>query len=327
MKRIAIGLIIIIALNSRALCTEMVMLNGQFEQDEDQSQTEKSISQVEIENQFEVTLTSQEDQVEDLKQDLDGLPLINRALASEHILINCIPKTGTHLVGKCLFLLTGKRHLLHAGVPDKAKLKELSKDNFFSTHTKYTREHAREIEENNYKCFFILRDWRDQLVSFTYWVLKRDQEWPGLRYMEFNDLLMELIERGAPVYSHFGPREDHALFSLNGVDKFYRPYFAWMKHPAFYTVKFENLVGPKGGGTLDAQLQEIKNIARHIGIHLTDTQALKVSNELFGGTWTFREGKIGDWKNHFKQKHIDAFKKRAGQFLIYYGKYEKDNNW
>jgi hypothetical protein len=250
----------------------------------------------------------------------------NRALAAEHMLINCIPKTGTHLVGLCLTKITGKRHLLSGGIPDSEKLNEFSADNFFSTHTKYTKQHAREIEKNNYRCFFILRDFRDQVVSFAFWVLKRKQEWPGLQNLEFDDLLMELIERGAPVYSHFGPREDHAIFSLQGIDKFYRPYFAWMNHPAYYTVRFENLIGPQGGGTLEAQLQEIKNIARHIGVHLTHDQAQKIADELFGGTWTFREGKIGDWKNYFKPRHIEAFKKRAGKLLITYG-YETSLNW
>lgn len=40
----------------------------------------------------------------------------------------------------------------------------------------------------------------------------------------------------------------------------------------------------------------------------------------------FRKGIAGDWKNHFKQEHIDYFKEHHNPLLIKLG-YEKDENW
>lgn len=40
----------------------------------------------------------------------------------------------------------------------------------------------------------------------------------------------------------------------------------------------------------------------------------------------YRKGTPGDWKNHFRQQHKRAFKKKYGDLLIRLG-YEKNNNW
>jgi hypothetical protein len=40
----------------------------------------------------------------------------------------------------------------------------------------------------------------------------------------------------------------------------------------------------------------------------------------------YRKGSPGDWVNHFKPVHIEAFKRRFGDGLVHLG-YEKDNSW
>jgi hypothetical protein len=43
-------------------------------------------------------------------------------------------------------------------------------------------------------------------------------------------------------------------------------------------------------------------------------------------SFTFRSGKIGDWRSHFSAEHIRLFKEVAGDLLIRLG-YERDLNW
>jgi len=73
-------------------------------------------------------------------------------------------------------------------------------------------------------------------------------------------------------------------------------------------------------------LNEIIAIARHLGQQINRQEAMCIADQLFGGTATFHEGKIGSWKKYFKERHKIAFKKIAGQLLIDLG-YEKDFDW
>ena len=113
---------------------------------------------------------------------------------------------------------------------------------------------------------------------------------------------------------------------LRTIDEFYRYFIPWKECDSFCTIRFEDLVGPRGGGSLECQLKEIKKIANHLRLDVDDQVIEKVADQLFGGTETFRKGQIGSWKDHFELRHKEAFKKIAGQLLIDLG-YEKDFNW
>ena len=63
-----------------------------------------------------------------------------------------------------------------------------------------------------------------------------------------------------------------------------------------------------------------------MNLQISDRNLIKIANDLFGGTWSFRKGSIGSWKQYFTQEHKQAFKEVAGQLLIDLG-YEKDLNW
>lgn len=239
---------------------------------------------------------------------------------NDTILIFSIPKAGTHLLFKCVNLLTDKPikfvieynsyNSWHLLCPNALDAKTI-----VAGHCFYIKENINLIsDKKNIKGLFIYRDPRDQIVSHAYFMQKL------YKTKENNSNLDELISYLI---------KDGRLYYWNaaiGINAFYRLYLPWKNHPSFYTVKFEDLVGPNGGGTIEAQRKEITNIANYLGLNLSAEKIDDVTNNLFGGTFTFREGKIGSWKNHFSQQHKKEFKKIAGQLLIDLG-YEKNLNW
>ena len=100
----------------------------------------------------------------------------------------------------------------------------------------------------------------------------------------------------------------------------------WKNVPSICAVKFEDLVGPAGGGSTQRQHETINRIAHHLDINLSSPIISLIAQELFGQSITFRQGKIGAWKEYFTQEHKDLFKKYAGQLLIDLG-YEYDFDW
>jgi len=72
----------------------------------------------------------------------------------------------------------------------------------------------------------------------------------------------------------------------------------WSQYSFVLTIKFEDLVGPQGGGTSSAMENTIRKIANHINVAIDDTDLDAIQNALFGGTKTFRKGQIGSWKEY-----------------------------
>lgn len=65
----------------------------------------------------------------------------------------------------------------------------------------------------------------------------------------------------------------------------------------------------------------------YLDVNLSEEQIIKVAKEIFfQRSTTFRKGQIGDWQNHFKDEHKQAFKEVAGETLINLG-YENGYDW
>lgn len=247
---------------------------------------------------------------------------------NEKVFISSIPKCGTNLLIKLMSLLTDQAYDTNSQnflIIDEYQAKNSSYTKYFLTHAIASPENINLIQNNNYKAIFILRDPRDQVVSFTHYIYKLSDYWPKLCNLPFNELLMLLITDISCI------KNDHLwaipeLYSFHSIDSFYQAYLPWTQQPFVYTTYFEKLVGPNGGGSAEEQIIEIINITNHIGIELTKNEAQRIADSLFGNTGTFHEGRIGSWKNYFKQEHINTFKQVAGQLLIDLG-YEKDFNW
>lgn len=232
---------------------------------------------------------------------------------TQPIYVNSIMKCGTHLLIKCLELLTNRKGTNTYG--DKVtidKLPQVDGNSILFYHVPFSDKAVEVLQRNNFKGIFIYRDPRDRVVSLAFFILlyKRELlEKYGLKNNEnlvhFPQLLTRLIKE---------------------VKTDYNSYLPWMNSPLFHSLKFEDLVGPKAGGKHVRQYEAIKKICDYLEIKKPHPLIESCIKKLYGQTWSFREGKIGSWKKYFTQEQIELFKKEAGDLLIELG-YEKDQNW
>lgn len=98
-----------------------------------------------------------------------------------------------------------------------------------------------------------------------------------------------------------------------------------MDDPEFVVTRFENLVGEKGGGTIEKQRQDVQVIAEALNVELTAEKEEWILSDLFGVQngpsikMTFREGRIGRWKDYFKEEHRVEFEKEWGDLQLALG--------
>ncbi len=225
---------------------------------------------------------------------------------------------GPHSYAK---MLEGKQDVINISPKDFRKQSNLPESRFWINHSPYVEEYAEVLSDPHYQVMFLYRDPRDIVVSLALYIRSKDKEfWPGAQNISLEETITRLIVGGESMHI-----TDHHISKL-GIKKMYDAYLPWMKFPNILLIRFEDLVGPRGGGNREAQVRTITAISHHIGQQISYDDAVSYGESIFGTSTLFNKGQIGSWKTYFTPRHIKLFKEHAGQLLIDLG-YEHDLDW
>ena len=172
-------------------------------------------------------------------------------------------------------------------------------------HAAYSERLLSLLEANNFKSIQIVRDPRDIVVSFAYWIETRPDFflYPYFAPLSVEARMRLLIEGSVDTSV---PVDSIATV----MDRSY----GWLTNAGkVLVVRFEDLVGEKGGGSYESQLQSIKSICRWL--KKDESLAASIGENLFGGTNTFRKGKAGSWKEEMPESLQDLFDNKVGTRL------------
>ncbi len=243
------------------------------------------------------------------------------------VLSNSIPKAGSNLLLRCLELMPRlvytRTHLDIHTPPERLEhsLRRLHRGEFATAHLPYSTPVAKVMDERGIASFLMVRDPRDVVVSHIYWVTykyTKGRFHPYFRNLPDDSARLMASIRGTPSL------EDG--FRLEDVGTRFRTYMRWLDHGSLL-VRFEDLIGPLGGGDKERQRETIRRMGAHLGMTLDDRQITTIAENLFDRrSPTFRKGRIGDWQQHFTREHKEAIKEVAGDVLIALG-YENDLDW
>lgn len=258
-----------------------------------------------------------------------GIPVYiaaRRRLASRvgpRILINSIPKAGTHLIAS---MLTRAEHISYSGVVtyhdkyaqtledleglipsfDAAQLERelcrVSKGSYVNGHLYWDVDTDRILRGCGYRSVFVTRDPRDILISNVHYIQSFNGH-PRHRLMmsqfaDFDSRLMALIEGFPATAGHRG---------LANVGRRLDAFVGWTEHVP--TFSFEEFVAPRS----DEQLQHSLNrLAKAVGWEAEMAPGAML--EGLGNPWsaTFRSGRAGEWRTVFNEAHLEAFDQLAG---------------
>lgn len=263
------------------------------------------------------------------------------------VLINSLPKSGTNLLAKVLQLFPGlSTETLHLGYSTinkfkqdpnfkinfarigvdfptftnidsiKGVLESMPDKTFATAHLPFSPVLARFLQKLGFKMILMLRDPRDVVVSHATYIHSSPAHplYEHYQTLNFDEQIMASIqgfEQG---------------LKMPDINQRVRSLLQWSEQPFTYTTYFEKLVGKEGGGSKKVQIDEVNHIGHHLNSQFTESQLDAISEKIFGGTATFKRGKIGAWHEAFNEEHKEAFHNRAGRLLVELG-YEKDENW
>lgn len=279
---------------------------------------------------------------------ISGYHLMARAMVFNpppRVLANGVPKSGTHLLVSLLrsfprMMFSGR----HYALPDFGKhaeptamageipevdwdrlgraLAAVNEGQFMTAHFPALPELVSVLRMLDYKTIVILRDPRDIVVSNAFYIARLKRHFLHAR---FNTEFSNTNERIMACITGFPPNE-HGRGLISIGDRL-RQYAAWLEDPNTYSCRFEELVGPRGGGEAEQQRRAIETIASHIDRKVAPDEVHTLAEKAWSPrSSTFRKGVIGDWRNHFTEAHKEAFKEVAGRELVAL-RYETALSW
>jgi hypothetical protein len=165
--------------------------------------------------------------------------------------------------------------------------------------------------------YFIYRDPRDVVVSHAYFIA--DKAMDHVHHQYYLELPLEERIRvsitGRPDWEGDFP-------DIRGR---YELYTGWLDCDWICPIRFDDMIVKR-----DETLEKILDYVEERGFqrYTPRQEALVELSKAVDPkqSFTFRSGKVGDWRNHFTNEHKRLFKDTSGDLLIRLG-YEDDNDW
>jgi len=219
------------------------------------------------------------------------------------VFVNSIPKAGTHLVTARLDLspamqnsrLWIRKRFVNANAPHGMRTGDFSIDidafnryagtvrpgQFFTGHLEHSDALVSLLHRSSIRTLFVKRHPLDVLVSNFHYItgLKRHSKHSFFAGLPNDDERIRTLIKGSDT--------PH----IPGLAEQIRAYQDWETSPSVLSVRFEDLVGSRGGGDDLIREQTMAAIFDHIGVPLPDLE----SDDNLNSSATFRKGQIYRW--------------------------------
>lgn len=267
--------------------------------------------------------------------------IFNKNTKKTLTICNSYPKSGTHLLYQILYSLPGLIQwddivsvqalcgIINTSSHIRWKIGSAPNNSIIRSHLMHCEEINNIIQEFNCKVIFIYRDLRDVAVSHARWVTKEPRIFLHQYYMSLDSFDKQLMcsIKGVPLGTPFGSN-----VSQPDIGQDFSRWQGWIDEPTVLAVKFEDLVGERGGGCEATRIQTIEKIVNYLQVDLSLTEIKNtLTSEIMNPqeSHTFRKGgkgELGGWRKVFQSEHKQAFKQVAGELLIQLG-YEENFDW
>lgn len=197
------------------------------------------------------------------------------------------------------------------------KLSHLEHGHYLKGHVPFRENIAEFISKLGLVHLFVYRDLRDVAVSQAYHVLSDDDvnfRHSGkamYRLMDgFDEVLLAVIEGIGP---------------YAGIVERWEMYEPWLRDERVLCLKFENVLADRqmtAQRILSYGLNKIVTIwptlqfELHAQRYADSISKMVETSKLTHMASTFRKGTAGQWREHFKPQHVEAFKRLGGETHI-----------
>jgi hypothetical protein len=229
-----------------------------------------------------------------------------------------IPKSGTHLLERALCLHPTLYRKLVPTISDEnigryngfdGLLRRLRPGQIIVSHLRYQDRYLESLDQQAVRGIFLIRDPHAIVVSQAHYVARTK----GHRNHEFFLAQPSIKDRLRIAIT--GNAEHRVASIAERLEAF----SGWLDAGCL-VVRFEDLIGPDGGGDRTVQIRALRSIYEFLRIDASDALVASVSRRLFSSASpTFRTGSIGEWRGAFDADLERLISEVAGEAMIRYG--------
>jgi hypothetical protein len=229
-----------------------------------------------------------------------------------------LPKAGTHLLERAVCLHPRLYRKMLATVWPEALprwgglaglLRTLSPGQVAVAHLPFEPGHPRALRETSSRALFLTRDPRDVVLSQAHFAVHRPDHPYHASFRGRDDLAARVLVA----------IEGDAATGLRSIAERLDAYAGWLDGAAL-VVRFEDLIGPEGGGDRDRQRSTVEAIYRHLGVDASSAVVDRVIGRLFSDrSPTFRKGAAGGWREALDDDVLARFHEVVGDRMARYG--------
>ncbi len=238
--------------------------------------------------------------------------------AGHPTLCNSLPKSGTHLLERALCLHPDLYRKLQptlrnanlaargglAGVLAKSRPGQV-----LVAHLPFGIEDRDALRVSGTASIAMVRDPRDIVVSMVHYIPKRKRH-------PFYELFGSETDFSARLRLAIRGSSQHGLISIG---ERLRRFEGWLDE-ADLVVRFEDLVGPTGGGDAATQTETIAAICKTAGVDGSEPRVAAIARRLVStDSPTFRAGRAGSWGEAFESEHETLFAESVGPLMGRFG--------
>jgi sulfotransferase 6B1 len=244
--------------------------------------------------------------------------------------LNSIPKAGSHLLIAELERLGGiDRSMLHVETRSVNRLgrgrehiaevevdidrfdrqaRTVRNSQYFTAHLPWSDELSQYLADHGFRTIYLMRDPRAILVSNCHYIM-------GLRRHHLHSFLSGLPDDEARYRALLLGKDD--LPQIPSMRLRLEAYGGWTADPSVLTIRFEDLIGAQGGGSVESKEQALRAVANHVG--LDSNRIADLAQSRAGRTATLREGKAHSWSGKIPSGILDLMREECGELCAAYG--------
>ncbi len=249
-----------------------------------------------------------------------------------------IPKCGTHLLLNYFpavgFEFAGPFGEITWNSSFNDYVRELGENRYCAWHYHWTPELSSIVRKKNVRVVFLYRDPRAQVASNMHFIMQTPSHpWYQYlnRYVQTKEERLVRLIKGKPLkeaellfkgQSSLEPAHPAAPRSSlpGGVNSLYGGFSPWLDEAQCLPVKFEDIIGPRGGGTREQQLETIWQLMEFTGTANASIDPETVADKLFDqDAATFRKGSVDSWHEDFSDEVQRVFMRESGVLLDLFG--------
>lgn len=169
---------------------------------------------------------------------------------------------------------------------------------YVSGHAAFSSHYSAILQSEQYKTIQVVRHPCAVLASWANYIAE-----PGYYWRDAQRVFSRMSPQERVRLMLYGGvlNETDTRFYYRGFREVWKQVQGWVESDDVLTVKYEDLVGSRGGGDDELQKSTICKMMLHVGMDVNDGEIKQIAENLYGGTHTFRQGNIEGWR-----KLIDA---------------------